>query len=66
MKADNLFVAGLIEGHNYPKGKFDKNNPFIDLDGCKDIIIVDRTFFLENIGLIRSWAAARAEEKTRI
>ena len=47
----NIFIGGLSEGRNFPKGK-----RIFDLEGCKDIIIVDREYFLKKIGLIKSWA----------
>ena len=50
------FVAGLIEGINFPKGKYDKNRPLIDLEKCNDVIIVDRNYFLKNESYIRMWA----------
>ena len=40
-----IFIGGLIEGINYPKGK---KTPIIDLEGCNDIIIVDLNYFLRN------------------
>jgi hypothetical protein len=39
-----IIVAGLREGINFPKGKYNKNRPFVDLTGCKDIILVDRKY----------------------
>ena len=48
------FIGGLVEGINYPKGK---NAPIIDLEGCNDIIIVDRNYFLRNKTLLESWAS---------
>jgi hypothetical protein len=55
MEAQRIFVGGIVEGVNYPKGR-DKNKPIIDLEDCKDIIIVDRKYFLENKGFIYNWA----------
>jgi hypothetical protein len=51
-----IFVGGLIEGINYPKGK---KTPIINLEGCNDIIIVDRNYFLQNKGLLETWASER-------
>ena len=48
-----IFVGGLVEGINYPKGK---KTPIIDLDGCNDIIIVDSNYFLQNKALLETWA----------
>ena len=55
-------MGGLVEGYNTPKNKFSKDKPFIDLEGCKDIIIVDRRYFLENFRLIYDWALEDDEE----
>ena len=55
MTDERIFVGGLVEGVNYPKGR-DKENPIINLEGCKDIIIVDRKYFLQYQKLIESWA----------
>lgn len=65
MATDNLFVAGLVEGYNFPKGKFGPHRWFIDLEDCRDIIIVDRSFFLKYNGLIHTWAMARENEQTQ-
>jgi hypothetical protein len=43
-----IIVAGLREGINFPKGKYDKDKPLVDLTGCKDIILVDRKYFLDH------------------
>jgi hypothetical protein len=48
-----IFVGGLIEGINYPKGK---KTPIIDLEGCDNIIIVDSNYFLQNKALLEAWA----------
>ena len=48
------FIGGLIEGINYPKGK---KSPIINLQGCNDIIIVDRNYFLRNKRLLENWAS---------
>jgi hypothetical protein len=53
-KSGRIFVGGLIEGVNYPKGK---KTPIIDLDGCNDIIIVSSNYFLENKALLEAWAS---------
>jgi hypothetical protein len=55
----------LVEGYNFPKEKFSKEKPFIDLEGCKDIIIVDRRYFLDYFGLIHSWALEVDEDSKR-
>lgn len=60
---ENCCVCGLIEGYNYPKDKFGDGKPFIDLEGCRDIIIVDRRYFLNNYQLIKRWAETRKEVK---
>ena len=49
-----IFIGGLIEGINYPKGK---KTPIIDLEGCNDIIIVDANYFLRNKTLLEAWAS---------
>jgi hypothetical protein len=49
-------IAGLTYGMNYPNDKFSKDNPFLDLAGCHDLIIVDRKFFLEFEAFIHAWA----------
>lgn len=48
-----IFVGGLAEGINFPKGK---KTPIIDVDDCNDIIIVSSDYFLQNKGLIEAWA----------
>lgn len=48
-----IFVGGLTEGVNYPKGK---KTPIIDLEGCTNIIIVDSNYFLQNKALLEAWA----------
>jgi hypothetical protein len=51
------FIAGLCVGTNFPHIKVEEDKAFfINVDKCNDIIIVDRKYFLENIGLIYSWA----------
>lgn len=52
--AGRIFIGGLVEGINYPKGK---KTPIIDLDGCNDIIIVDTNYFLRNKTLLETWAS---------
>jgi hypothetical protein len=47
-------IGGLIEGVHFPKGKYD-HKPFVDLSGCKGIIIVSSKYFLENKALIETW-----------
>jgi hypothetical protein len=49
---EKIFIAGLIEGINFPK----RNKPIVDLEGCTDIIIVGTKYFLENKSLIEAWA----------
>jgi len=49
------FIGGLIEGVHFPKGKYD-HQPFVDLNGCRGIIIVSGKYFLENKSLIELWA----------
>lgn len=53
-KSGRIFVGGLIEGINYPKGK---RTPIIDLGDCNDIIIVSSNYFLENKALLEAWAS---------
>ena len=53
-KPDRIFVGGLIEGINYPKGK---KTPIIDLEGCNDIIIVSSNYFLQNKAMLEAWAS---------
>jgi hypothetical protein len=52
--AGRIFIGGLVEGINYPKGK---KTPIIDLHGCNDIIIVDTNYFLRNKTLLETWAS---------
>jgi hypothetical protein len=59
---NRCYIGWLTEGYNIPKGKFGKDKPFIDLEGCKDIIIVDRRYFLENFGFIHTWALEDDDE----
>jgi hypothetical protein len=58
---ERCYIAGLCIGNNFPKEKY-WGKPFIDLEDCKDVILVDRTYFLENFGHIISWAID-ADEK---
>jgi hypothetical protein len=51
-----IFIGGLVEGINYPKGK---NSPIVDLRGCNDIIIVDSNYFLKNKALLEAWASKK-------
>jgi hypothetical protein len=53
-KPGRIFVGGLIEGTNYPKGR---KTPIIDLDDCNDIIIVSSNYFLANKALLEAWAS---------
>jgi hypothetical protein len=51
------FIGGIIEGVNFTVTKGNNNRPFsINVDKCNDMIVVDRQYFLKNLGLIRSWA----------
>jgi len=56
------FVGGLVEGFNYPRGKYNKDKPFIDLNDCTDIIVVDRNYFKENVAFILAWASDETQE----
>jgi hypothetical protein len=49
------FIGGLIEGVNCPKGKYD-DKPFVDLNGCKGIIIVSTDYFLKYNNTLKAWA----------
>jgi hypothetical protein len=51
-----VMVAGLREGFNFPKAKYNKDKPFVDLTDCTDIIIVDRKYFIEHFLSIYQWA----------
>jgi hypothetical protein len=52
-KEGRIFVKGLLEGINFPRGK---KTPIIDVDDCSDIIIVSSDYFLKNKELIEAWA----------
>ena len=52
-KEGRIFVGGLLEGINFPRGK---KTPIIDVDDCSDIIIVSSDYFLKNKELIEAWA----------
>jgi hypothetical protein len=47
------FIGGLASGINFPK---ERKKPIIDLTDCKDVIIVDRHYFLNNLVSIQAWA----------
>jgi hypothetical protein len=51
-----IFIGGLVAGRNYPDSKDGYKAFFIDADKCNDMIVVDRKYFIENNGLIQSWA----------
>lgn len=51
-----IFIGGLVEGINYPKGK---KSPIIDIEGCNEIIIVDSNYFLQNKELLEAWASKK-------
>jgi hypothetical protein len=51
-----IFVGGLVEGINYPKGK---KTPVVDLEGCNEIIIVSSTYFLKNKAMLEAWASGK-------
>jgi hypothetical protein len=61
-KAENgpIYMAGLIDGFNC---NF-RQDGLIDLNYCKDIIIVDRKYFLQNSALIYSWALSVEESES--
>jgi hypothetical protein len=44
------FIGGIKSGFNYPN---DKN--FLHIDDWKDVIIVDRNFFLQYMTEIEKW-----------
>lgn len=48
-----VFIGGIKTGFNYPN---DKN--FLHIDDWKDLIIVDRSFFLQHKNEIENWAQA--------
>lgn len=50
-----VFVGGLEAGKNFPI----RNEPFLDLTDCNDLIVADRQYFLDNEDLIRDWALNR-------
>ena len=52
-KSSRIFVGGLVEGRNFPRGK---KTPIVDIDDCSDIIIVSSDYFLKNKELIEAWA----------
>jgi len=55
-------VAGLTVGFNFPEGKFGEGKPWINLEGCNDVIVVDRKFFLQNTGFIHAWAVTEYDK----
>jgi len=63
MTTERCYIGGIIEGINYPKNRFTKVNPFLNLDDCKDLIIVDRKYFCEHYGLIKAWAFSFEDKK---
>jgi hypothetical protein len=61
-----IFIGGLVEGVNFTYTK-DENKPFfIDTDKCNDMIVVDRKYFLENLGLICAWASSVEKEQPKV
>jgi hypothetical protein len=51
------FIGGTVEGYNY-------ENVFpVDLNNCNDLIIVDRRYFMKNLGFIQSWALEVEKEE---
>ena len=60
-----VYIAGLIEGVNYPSQSDGQRTFFIDVDRCKDLIIVDRRYFLDNCSLIYSWADSVEQTQAR-
>ena len=54
-----VFVGGLEAGKNFPVRK----EPFIDLTDCRDLIVVDRQFYLDNQDLIHDWAIGNSNPK---
>jgi hypothetical protein len=52
----SIFIGGLVEGRNFPESKEKFRGFFIDAEKCNDLIVADRNYFLENVGLIHSWA----------
>jgi hypothetical protein len=57
-KTKGVFIGGVIEGQNYPKGK-----TFLDATGYHDLIIVDRKYLVDNVGVVLAWAKTKREEK---
>jgi len=58
-KTRGVFVGGIEAGRNFPI----REEPFLDLTGCNDLIIVDRQYFLDNEDLVRDWALNRKNPK---
>jgi len=48
-----IFVGGLVDGVNW---KY-REDGLINLNDCRDLIIVDRKYFLQYNALISSWAS---------
>jgi hypothetical protein len=63
-ETSRIIVAGLREGINFPRGKYNKDKPFIDLTGCKDIILVDRKYFLDHKETITRLASLLGGEQS--
>lgn len=61
----NIFIGGLVEGINFPKGKFSQDKPFIDLDGCNDIMVVGRKYFIANEKFLYMWALEKDGESKK-
>jgi hypothetical protein len=47
----SVFIGGIKTGVNYPDGQ-----TFLHIGDWKDVIVVDRTFFLEHKDEIEKWA----------
>lgn len=61
------FIGGILEGVNFPITKDNDNKPFsINVDKCNDMIVVDRQYFLKNLGLIHSWALHFEKDRPRL
>lgn len=55
----NLFLGGLSK-HNVPPNKA------LDLQGCKDMIVVDRKYFLQHKDSLVNWALSTNDDNNNV
>jgi len=55
MKYSN-FIGGLRAGYNFP---IRENKAFLDITGCKDLLIADRNYYLAHKNDIEDWASGK-------